>query len=228
MVRKPRWANCWGPPETTERLRTTETYWKQPFKWQREAEARGEPALVFCASLADVFEQHPHIATWRIEMFEDLVLNTPWLRWLVLTKRPWRAAEFFENRPELLSGNVWLGTSIEDQWTVETRISDLFRIQPPVRFVSIEPMLNHVNLKDWGVPPIEWTIDQRRLLHWVIIGCESGPNRRPMELAWAQDVVDQCKEAGIPVFVKQLPINGRVSHDPAEWPEDLRIREFPT
>ena len=64
-------------------------------------------------------------------------------------------------------------------------------------------------------------------LDWVIIGCESGPNRRPMELDWAIYLVRQCRAAGVAVFVKQLPINGKVSKDPAEWPEELRVREYP-
>ena len=64
-------------------------------------------------------------------------------------------------------------------------------------------------------------------LDWVIIGCESGPSRRPMDLEWAVDLVDQCQKNKVPVFVKQLSIDGQVSHDPAEWPEELRVREYP-
>ena len=64
-------------------------------------------------------------------------------------------------------------------------------------------------------------------LDWVIIGCESGPNRRPMKLEWALDLMRQCRAATVPVFVKQLNINGRVSKDPNEWPKELRVREYP-
>lgn len=66
------------------------------------------------------------------------------------------------------------------------------------------------------------------LLDWVIFGCESGPKRRPCELDWIRSGVEQCRAAGVAAFVKQVSINGRVSHDPAEWPEDLRVREWPT
>lgn len=61
----------------------------------------------------------------------------------------------------------------------------------------------------------------------MIIGCESGPNRRPMELEWAIDLVRQCKAARVACFVKQIQINGKVSHDPSEWPEELQVREYP-
>ena len=242
MGRKPRWANCWGPAETTERLKTNDAYWKQPLGWQREAEAAGKPALVFCASLADVFEDNPQVNVWRIELFEDLVLNTPWLKWLILTKRPRRAAEFFRNRPSLLSGNIWLGTSVEDQQRADERIPLLLDTPAAARFVSVEPMLGPVDFdfdsdvchcgeyvshhwENHAVVPM--TDSYLCSLDWVIIGCESGPRRRPMQIEWALDLVRQCKVAGVPVFVKQLDIDGRVSKDPDEWPEELRVREYP-
>ena len=64
-------------------------------------------------------------------------------------------------------------------------------------------------------------------VHCVIVGCESGKNRRPCMLEWVRSVVEQCKAAGVPCFVKQLDIGGKVSHEPADWPEDLRVRELP-
>lgn len=234
MTRKPRWANCWGPPETTERLRTSDAYWRKPSAWQKKAETEGKPALVFCASLADVFEDHPQVAIWRIELFEDLVLNTPWLKWLVLTKRPRRAAKFFENRPELLSGNVWLGTSAEDQQRADERIPYLLQTPAAVRFVSVEPMLGPMDLtahfvyeKYLGGPEGKETSSYMADLDWVIVGCESGPSRRLMDPEWALDVVRQCREVGVACFVKQLDLDGRVSKNPDEWPEELRVREFP-
>jgi protein gp37 len=62
---------------------------------------------------------------------------------------------------------------------------------------------------------------------WVVVGAESGPHRRPMQLEWAADVVRQCQNSGVPCFVKQIEVNGKVSHDPTEWPEDLRVRQLP-
>jgi protein gp37 len=93
-----------------------------------------------------------------------------------------------------------------------------------------------VDLGEWLAPPEEtgvsyggWSeqVAGPSLLDWVIVGCESGPNRRPMRLEWAQHIVDQCAAAEVPCFVKQLPINGKVSHDMSEWPEGLRVRQWP-
>ena len=61
----------------------------------------------------------------------------------------------------------------------------------------------------------------------LIIGCESGPKQRPCEIEWIRDAVRQCKEAGVACFVKQVPINGKCSKKPEEWPEDLRVQEYP-
>jgi len=151
----------------------------------------------------------------------------------ILTKRPWRMHQFVsEFNTNALGGitpkGIWLGVTAEDQQRADERIPLLLQTPAAVRFVSVEPMLGHIDLKDWGVPPLEWTIDTTRLLNWVIIGCESGPNRRPMKLEWAIDLVHQCKAAGVACFVKQLDIDGRVSKNPNEWPEELRVREYPT
>ncbi len=69
--------------------------------------------------------------------------------------------------------------------------------------------------------------NEPKVLHWVVIGCETGPRRRPCKLEWVRDIIEQCDAAGVPVFVKQLEINGKVSHDLADWPEWARRREFP-
>ena len=75
-----------------------------------------------------------------------------------------------------------------------------------------------------GVKPGEFEVLPP--LHWVVVGCESGPSRRPCELEWVRSVVEQCAAAGVKCFVKQLDLDGRVSHDPAEWP-DWAVREYP-
>jgi len=102
--------------------------------------------------------------------------------------------------------------------------------------VSIEPMLSDTHfhsrwLNGYHYESGPFTNDVRQVknnsLDWVIIGGESGPGARPMQIAWARSLVEQCKDAGVPVFVKQL--GGRVDKrsDPALWPEDLRVREYP-
>lgn len=138
--------------------------------------------------------------------------------------------------------NVWLGVSVEDQATADERIPLLLQTPAAVRWVSYEPALAPVDFAPWlfsdGVRPGVGG----RSLDWVVVGGESGPGARPFNLAWAYSTIAQCKAAGVPVFVKQLgampelhvaadvlhmPILRGKGGDPAEWPEDLRVREFP-
>ena len=112
-----RWGHDnWGPAKTTQRVRTSENYWKQPLKWNKEAEKSGIRRKVFCASLADVFEDNEQVKEWRLELFE-LIDNTPHLDWLLLTKR-------IENVNKMLPFNwqimgyipdtVWMGVTLEN------------------------------------------------------------------------------------------------------------------
>lgn len=144
--------------------------------------------------------------------------------------------------------NVWLGASIENQEWADKRTPDLLRTPAAIRFVSVEPMLEAIDFEKYlmscegcgnqgSTAYVRWENElcQRACpkagegpsLDWLIIGCESGPGRRPMELEWAIDLVGQCKTAHVPVFVKQIPINGKVSRDPSEWPVQLQVREYP-
>jgi protein gp37 len=112
--------------------------------------------------------------------------------------------------------NVWLGVSIEDDRYL-FRANHLRLTNAAVRFLSLEPLL--------GPLP---SLDLARI-DWVIVGGESGPGARPMDLAWVRDIRDRCIEAGVPLFMKQLGARfGRTHHDPEAWPDDLRIREFPS
>ena len=76
-------------------------------------------------------------------------------------------------------------------------------------------------------PPLIWGPGAGGGIHWAIVGCESGPSRRSTEIEWIVDLVKQCKIVNVPVFVKQIEVNGKVSRDPAEWPEVLRVQEYP-
>jgi protein gp37 len=214
MTRKTRWANAWGPPASSERLRTTEAYWRKPFRWQLEAKENGTAPKVFCGSLCDVFEDNRQVEHWRIELFEHVICETPHLTWLVLTKRPERALEFFNNRPELLTGNIWMGTSAEDQETYDERKGDLCAIEAEKIFLSLEPLILPVNL-DLDYYPVDW----------VIVGGESGPDYRLTDMKWVRSIRDQCQDAGVPFFFKQ--VSGTRPND-SYIPKDLRIREFPS
>ncbi len=122
--------------------------------------------------------------------------------------------------------NLWLGVTCENQKTADERTPILLQIPAAVRLVSVEPMLEPVNLLNCnGVMAFGGIYGA--FVNWVIIGCESGPNRRPCKLEWVQDLVAQCKAAGVAVFVKQLDINGKVIKDIKQFPKDLQIREYP-
>jgi protein gp37 len=207
-----------------ERRMLSEQNWQRPLKWNREAERAGVPAKVFCASMADVFEDHPALAEPRKRLW-GLIEATPWLRWQLLTKRPENVAAMVPWGGDFPSW-VWLGTSAEDQRWANTRIPVLLGLAARVRFVSAEPLLGPVDFSAWmsGGQP----------LSWIIVGGESGSRPRPMELSWAGGIVAQCRALEVPVFVKQLgAVRGRElgagpkGGDMSRWPAGLGIREFP-
>lgn len=257
--RNPSVLGVWGP--NGERVIAAESYWKQPLKWNEAARASGERHRVFCASLADVFEgpetmpkdAWPKVQEARLRLW-DLIYKTPHLDWLLLTKRP-------ENILGIIGGesgagisfldsnlkNVWLGTSVENQEMANERIPHLLKCPATVRFLSCEPLLGPIELclgDSEGEPTQREPFRERNwLLHWVIVGGESGPNARPCYTSWIDDIVVQCRSADIACFVKQLGSNHRCideefgdqpiplidpkGGDISEFPADLRIREFP-
>mgnify|MGYP000934445472 CR=1 FL=1 len=143
----------WGV--NAERKTAGEATWREPLKWDRAAAAAGQRARVFCASMADVFEDRAELVAPRARL-ATLVVNTPHLDWLLLTKRPenadrlWRLAHGLSARGlEGLSAwgpNVWLGTSVENQAAAERRIPHLLAVPAAVRFLSCEPLLGPVDL----------------------------------------------------------------------------------
>ena len=168
-----------------------EKHWSEPLRWNLEAGGSGERARVFCASMADVFEDRPELDVWRTRLWE-LIEQTPSLDWLLLTKRP-----------ELISGavpwrtnwprNVWLGTTVEDQERADERLPILASIPAAVRFISAEPLLGGLDIARW--------LDQG--LDWVITGGESGPKARPSSPSWFRDLLNQCMQAGVAFHFKQ-------------------------
>ena len=149
-----------------------------------------------------------------------------------------------QHQPEMPLPNVWLGVSAEDQPRADQRVPELLATPAAVRFVSAEPLLGPI------VMPLAWLrqgdngawphdVMPGTGLDWIIVGGESGPNARPMQVPWARSIVQQCKASGVACFVKQLgadPIweDGaflnlahRKGADMAKWPDDLRVREVP-
>jgi protein gp37 len=215
----------------------------EPLRWRK-------PARVFVNSMSDLF--HEDVPERFIgEVFAtmchpDCEKHT----FQVLTKRPKRMHDFCAKLtwgktdngkpwgwipPDNCVGvswpfpNVHLGVSIENPEEAEWRIGWLQRTPAVVRFLSIEPLLERVDLD----PVLLRDID------WVIVGGESGPRARPCNIEWIESILLQCRAAHVPIFVKQLGaktdwsengwsrLNDRHGGDPAEWPEHLRVREFP-
>ncbi len=178
----------WGPE--SERKRTSAAYWKRPLGWNKRAKKRGARELVFCASLADVFDnQAPEEA---LEDLWELIRNTPNLDWQLLTKRPQNIEAMLP--PDWGEGylNVWLGISAEDQQEYNRRWPLLAATPTVVRFISYEPALGPLTLADQGELP-----------DWLIWGGESGPGARSLAPAWIREITKECTAGGVAVFGKQ-------------------------
>ncbi len=242
----------WGSGE--DRKRTSSSTWAQPMKWERNAQAfqaeHGRRQRVFCASLADVFDNEVPPA-WRAELFA-LIAATPSLDWLVLTKRIGNVAKMIE-APGMqkvgLPANVWLGATVVNQEEANRDIPKLLAVPARVRFLSVEPMLAPVdvrwafadagvircpkcmfgtNILDHGPCPNDGeTLRNDPGIDWVICGGESGPGARPMHPDWARSLQQQCHAAGVAFFMKQLGGVRDKRGDLDDLPEDLREREFP-
>lgn len=212
----------WGGP----RRRTSEANWKLPERWNAAAAAAGERRRVFCSSLADVFDNQVD-PQWRLDLY-DLIRATPNLDWLLLTKRIGNANAW--GLPVTPDGqplpNVWLGATVVNQEEADRDIPKLLATPARVRFLSMEPMLGPVTLRDWwlaapkecegcdgdglGGRSLHWCPrgacphdgDVPRL-DWVIVGGESGHGARPMHPDWARSLRDQCAAAGVPFLFKQ-------------------------
>lgn len=210
----------WGQrkTETTEpsvgtRVRTSEQYWRGPITWNRHFSAfqakHGHRQRVFCASLADVFDNQVD-PQWRKDLFQ-LIHDTPQLDWLLLTKRP----ENIEGMLPLIwhemspMPNVWLGATAENQENYDKRWPILRRIPAAVRFISYEP----------AVGPLLFHLDPP-YPDWIICGGESGKGHRDMPAAWAQVVKDDCDYHRVPFFMKQMSGKTPIPHG-------LLLRQFP-
>jgi protein gp37 len=215
----------WGP-EGIRAVRR-EAYWRDPIKWDRAAQHTGERHRVFCASMADVFEDRDDLHEPRARLF-TLIDRTPNLDWLLLTKRPENICRLWEQDGlGLRRENVWLGATAENQRRLDERWPHLqaCRELSPVLFLSCEPLLEGVILPGG--------------IDWAIIGGESGHGARPFDVGWVRDFLKQCAILGTTPFVKQSgcnPVgmprptgekNGNGT-DPEQWPADIRVRRFPS
>ncbi|MCA7954554.1 phage Gp37/Gp68 family protein [Burkholderia seminalis] len=185
----------WGP--NTPRRFFGDAHWKEPLKWDREAASEKTRRRVFCASMADVFENRPDLIDARHRLL-DLIAETPNLDWLLLTKRIHLVRKQLPKGYEFPK-NVWLGTTVEDQATAKKRIKYLLEFSSPsVRFLSCEPLLSALDLSEYLVRN-----EKGNRIDWVIAGGESGPRSRPMDPAWPSALQRQCAKAKVPFHFKQ-------------------------
>jgi protein gp37 len=193
-------------------------------KWRRIR----KPRRIFVGSMTDVFGEW--VPEWMIFAMLDAMANSI-ATFQLLTKRPQRMSEVVAqwlrlNGRGMLPANIWVGTSAEDQQWYNERIKWLGRTLAQVRFLSLEPLLGSIDLAQ------SRDLD---MVEWVIIGGESGSNARPCGVWDVDDILQQCKAAGTPAFVKQLgghwaKQTGAIDKkggNPDEWPRALRVRKLP-
>jgi protein gp37 len=179
----------------SDRRFLSDGYWRQPLSWNRQAKAAGRQARVFCASMADVFEDRRDLDASRVRLWA-LIQQTPNLDWLLLTKRP----EVVGNLVpwgERWPANVWLGTTVENQKWASRRAPLLLQYPAAIRFVSCEPLLGPVDLTPWMRAEASARID------WVIAGGESGHHARPTNPDWFAQLRDQCRSNQVAFHFKQ-------------------------
>lgn len=185
----------WGPHADRTRTKT----WAQPLTWNRKALAEGRRYRVFCASLADVFDNHKSILPeWRADLWA-LIRSTPNLDWLMLTKRPQNIAKMLPDDWGAGYRNVWLGATVESQKEAD-RLKHLTKVPAAIRFLSMEPLLGPVDLSA-----------HIHALHWVITGGENHKAFRPVDPDWFRSLRDQCAAASVPFLFKQWEGDGQKS-----------------
>lgn len=207
----------WGA--RAEYRQFTDKHWNGPRRWDKAAGLAGKRARVFCASMADVFDNRGPVEA-RARLWA-LIAETPNLDWLLLTKRPQNVAAMLPPGWGEGWGNVWLGTTCENQVEAERRIPHLRQVPAAVRFLSCEPLIGPVDPDTTGI-------------HWIIAGGESGGGARPYQPEWARSLLAASRARGVAFFHKQTGsvragwpgVTGK-GDNPAEWPADLRVQEFP-
>lgn len=242
------------------RVELVESKLDEPLRWRK-------PSLVFVNSMSDLFHERVDYE-WITRIFE-VIERCPQHTFQILTKRAegMRLCMMEWRRGRAPLSNCWLGVSVEDQKSADERIPYLLATPAAVRFLSVEPLLGPVSFRwaKWDdgsphprrakqLPPVKrygkimagyWNhLDGLRMLDWVIVGGESGPDARPCQLEWIRSIIQQCAEAGVPCYVKQIGTAwvregwgmghaigetwaGKKGNNPAHWPFDLNVRQYP-
>ncbi len=200
----------WGPSKL--RHRTSDAAWKEPLRWERQHgkffAQHGRRRRVFCASLADVFDNEVD-PTWRTDLW-SLIRRTPHLDWLLLTKRignvkemlPISEAHYRPWNEGWPWPNVWLGATIANQAEADRDIPKLLATPARVRFLSCEPLLGPIDLQYACFNGAD-SLNRLAGIGWVIAGGESGSKARPSHPDWFRSIRDQCAAAGVAFHFKQ-------------------------
>ena len=170
-----------GRAKWTGKIRTDKKSLNAPLLWRR-------PRKVFVNSMSDLF--HPDVPVDFIKRVWKVMAVADQHVYQILTKRPERMAAVLTDENIPLLNNVWLGTSVENNAVVD-RIDDLRNVPAAVRFVSFEPLIGTVDKADL------------RDIHWAIVGGESGPKARPIEIYWVDQIKELCDNSGSAFFFKQ-------------------------
>jgi len=201
--------------------------WEQHARsWNRKAEQAGERRRVFCASMSDVFEDHPAWTAVRPRLWK-LIDECKSLTWLLLTKRPENINRMVPEQWRATAPvNVWFGTTTENDTHLRERWLWLRQVNAAKLFLSWEPSLGELDLT-WILHDSECSNSHE--LDWVIAGCESNGHGlgRPTQAHWYKNVLSQCRSMGIAYFQKQLDVGGKLVKDVNLFPKELQIQEFP-
>lgn len=184
-----------------------------PLRWRK-------PKRIFVGSMGDLF--HEDVSReWITDVFRVMEACRRHT-FMVLTKRSKQMRQFVNAAAEHCGRhpgeNIWFGVSAENSRMMFERTDDLMQMWAAKRFISFEPLIGPVSIKSWThkVYP-----SGKPMIDWVIAGCESGPGRRPSDINWFRSLRDQCVEAGVPFFLKQMEVNGKLVKMPTldgkEW-----------
>jgi len=190
--------------------------------------------------MGDLFDEQVE-EDWQIVVLAKSVGSCPQHKFFILTKQPQNIVRFLKNTDFwdifAKAENLWTGISITSQ-ADEWMIRELLRI-PGKHWVSIEPFLSgpidlrgYLTRPQWGKPnkhnmmPLE-IVGRNDLIQWIIIGSHNRPKLHPCPHEWMISVVEQCRAAGVPVWVKAISLNNKITQNIADFPVGLQVREVP-
>lgn len=196
-------SKAWIPQFASENVVLHPERLEQPLHWKK-------PRMVFVNSMSDLF--HENVSFDFIDSVMNVICETSQHTFQVLTKRPARMFDYFTRKERKFHAanieNLWLGVSVENQKAADERIPFLLQTPAAIRFLSCEPLLGEIDLEDYLTTVDGWDADaygniEGHHIDWVIVGGESGPHYREMNLDWARSIRDQCAAVNVPYFFKQ-------------------------